>query len=59
MLNLSLIETAPRWRVAAIAYAAMALGITIKVEGIPFGSRRRMKPLDGQDSADSAAGAHR
>lgn len=30
----------PAWRVACLAWAAKALGIQFKIEGIPFGSRR-------------------
>ncbi len=30
----------PVWRVACLAWAAKALGIQFKIEGIPFGSRR-------------------
>jgi hypothetical protein len=44
MVNIKLIETAPHWRVVVVALVARALGITVKVEGIPFGSRRCMKP---------------
>jgi hypothetical protein len=57
MVNLKLIETAPHWRVAVVALVAKALGITVKVEGIPFGSRRRMKPWTPKMvSAGSALG---
>jgi hypothetical protein len=54
MINLRLVENAPRWRVAVVALTARALGITVKVDGIPFGGRRCMKrqPMSGAECSE-------
>lgn len=42
MTNLQLIEDQPRWRVALLHYIAKLIGVTFKVEGVPFGSFPRV-----------------
>jgi hypothetical protein len=43
MINANLISHAPAWKLAIIHYVAKALGVLVKVEGIPFGSNRNIK----------------
>lgn len=54
MVNLKLIETMPRWRIAVVALVARFLGVTVHVEGIPFGSRRCVRGLALDGRAGSA-----
>ncbi len=42
MINASLIGHAPAWELTAIHYVSKALGVLVKVEGIPFGSNRNI-----------------
>jgi len=57
MLNLSLIEDQPRWRVGIVALFAKLMGVCIHVEGIPFGSTRQRKPKIGEGMAQAAGAA--
>lgn len=43
MMNLQLIEATPQWRVWLVAQFSRMMGVTIHVEGFPFGSGRLRK----------------